>query len=438
MNDIFKTRAIFRSLRYRNFRLFFGGQSVSLIGTWMQRISMPWLVFHLTGSAFWLGLIGFTSQIPILLISPLAGVLVDRWNRYNILIATQILAAVQALFLAILFFSGSIKVWQIFILSMFLGIINAFDMPARQALLTGMVKKKDDLGNAIALNSSMVNGARLIGPSLAGMLIAFSGEGLCFLFNSISYFFVIVALLLMKGPSIKRMDLNKGILEGLKNGASYVFNFRPIKYIILLLALMSLMGMPYSILMPVFVKNVLHGGAYTFGFLMGASGMGALVGAIYLASKRNAFGLEKIIPLSSAIFGLGIIILSFSKSVSLSFILMFITGIGMMMQLASSNTILQTIVDDDKRGRVMSIYTMAFLGTVPFGSLLAGSLASSIGTPNTLMICGIACVIGAAAFACKLADIKRMMRPIYVEMGIIREVVVGVQTATDLTSLPEE
>jgi MFS family permease len=428
---------IFRSLKYKNYRLFFGGQSVSLIGTWIQRIAMPWLVFRLTDSTFLLGVVGFASQIPTFLLAPFAGVLTDRWNRYHILIVTQILSMLQALVLALLFFIGVIKVWHIVLLSIMLGCINAFDIPARQALVVDMVEKKEDLGNAIALNSSMVNGARLLGPSIAGVLIALAGEGICFLLNGLSYLFVILSLILMKLKNQKSGIQNPNVLKELKEGFSYTFGFVPIKSIILLLGLISLVGMPYVVLMPVYVKEVLHGGSHTFGFLMGASGVGALIGAFYLASRKSVLGLGKFIPLSAGTFGIGLILFSFSHFFLLSLVLMIIIGLGMILQMATSNTILQTIVDDDKRGRVMSFYAMAFMGTAPFGSIIAGSAASIIGVPNTLIIGGILCVIGAILFARRLTDIRKLVRPIYVRLGIISEVASGIQSATEFT-LPRE
>jgi MFS family permease len=430
-------KVVFRSLRYRNYRLFFGGQSLSLIGTWIQRIALPWLVYRLTGSALLLGVIGFAGQIPSFLLVPFAGVITDRYNRYHILIATQVLAMIQALILALLFFTGVIQVWHIVILGIILGCINAFDMPARQAFVVEMVEKRADLGNAIALNSSMVNGARLIGPSIAGVLIAATGEGICFLLNGLSYIFVIVSLLMMKVAPKKMKTQNTRVIQGLKEGFSYAFGFPPIRSIILLLALVSLMGMPYAVLMPVFAKEILHGGSHTFGFLMGASGIGALIGAFYLASRKSVLGLGKVISLSAALFGLGLVLFSLSRSFPLSMILMFVIGTGMMLQMASCNTILQTLVDDDKRGRVMSFYSMAFIGTAPFGSLIAGGLANSIGAPNTLIIGGLLCIIGAAIFATRLPKLKKLVHPIYVKLGIISEVAIGIQTATELNVPPE-
>jgi MFS family permease len=430
---------IFRSLTYRNYRLFFSGQSISLVGTWIQRIATPWLVYHLTGSAFLLGVVGFAGQIPTFLLAPFAGVLTDRWNKYYILIATQFAAMIQALILAFLYLTGTIQVWHIILLSVLLGLINAFDVPARQSLVINMVEKKEDLGNAIALNSSMVNGARLIGPSFAGLLIAFAGEGVCFLVNGISYLFVILFLLQMKLNLPAEKKKEGRVLKELAEGFNYTFGSLPIRYMILLLALISLMGMPYTVLMPVISKEILHGGSHTFGFLMGASGMGALTGALYLASRKSVVGLGKIIPLASGIFGLGLVAFSYSGYFWLSMPLMVLIGLGMMLQMASTNTILQTIVEDDKRGRVMSFYTMAFMGTAPFGSFMAGSLAKSIGVQHTILFGGISCIAGALIFARKLPEIRKAIHPVYVRLGFIpAEISTGIQAATELTVPPEE
>jgi MFS family permease len=423
----------FRSLRYRNYRLFFSGQSLSLIGTWIQRITIPWLVYRLSGSSFLLGVVAFAGQIPTFILTPFAGVLSDRWNRYHILIATQILSLIQALILTLLFFSGSINVVLIVFLSIFLGCINAFDVPARQAFVIEMVEKNEDLANAIALNSSMVNGARLLGPSVAGILIATTGEGVCFLINTISYLFVITSLFFMRVKPRKKENKHPNVLKSLHEGFAYTFGFTPIKSIILLLALISIMGMPYTVLMPVFAREILHGGSHTYGFLMGASGIGAFTGAIYLASRKTVLGLGKIISLSSATFGLAIVAFSLSRFLILSLVLMIIVGLGMMLQMASSNTIIQTIVDDDKRGRVMSIYAMAFMGTMPVGSFLAGSLSSIWGAPNTLITGGLLCFLGALIFARKLPELRKLVRPIYVCLGIIPEVAEGIQAATEIS-----
>ena len=415
-------KGMFRSFRYKNYRLYFAGQSISLIGTWIQRIATPWLVYHLTNSPFLLGLVGFAGQIPTFVIAPFAGVLTDRWNKYRIMVVTQVAAMIQALILALLYSGGNIQVWQIVSLNIFIGIINAFDVPARQSYVVEMIENKEDIGNAIALNSSMVNGARLLGPSIAGVLIALTGEGVCFLINALSYIFVIASLLMMKVRHVKKTrETDSHVLPELREGFKYAFGFPPIRHTIFLLALVSLMGMSYTVLMPVFAKEVLHGGSHTFGFLMGASGLGALCGALYLASRKSVAGISGLIPVAAAVFGLGLVIFSFSRIQPLSMALMVIAGLGMMLQMASSNTLLQTVVEDNKRGRVMSFYTMAFMGTAPFGSFMAGSLAKLLGTPHTILIGGLCCIAGAVIYSTKLPEISRHVKPIYVRMGIMTE-----------------
>ncbi len=428
---------IFRALNSRNYRLFFGGQIVSLIGTWMTQIAMIWLVYRLTNSAFLLGVVGFAGQIPVFLLTLFSGVLVDRWNRHRLVVITQILSMIQSFTLAILTLTGIIAVWHIVVLSILQGLVDAFDMPGRQSFVVEMVENREDLANAIALNSSMINSARLIGPSIAGILIATVGEGMCFLIDGISYIGVIAALLGMKITPRKIETENFNVLQRLKEGFSYAFGFPPIRSVLLLLGLMSFMGRPYLVLMPVFAKDVLHGGSYTLGFLMGATGVGALVGSVYLASRKTVRGLGKVIAITAGIFGIGLITFSLSHVFWLSVLLILLTGFGMMVQMASSNTVLQTIVDDDKRGRVMSFYTMAIMGMSPFGSLLAGGLASKIGAPNTLIVGGAFCILGALFFATKLPKLGEISRPIYVRMGIIPEVAKGIQTAAELTIPPK-
>lgn len=402
-------RNTFRSLRYRNYRLFFGGQSLSLVGTWIQRIAMPWLVYSLTDSVVLLGIVGFASQIPAFLLTSFAGVLADRWNRYRLLIITQVLAMVQALVLALLYYLDVLEVWHIIGLSIMLGCINAFDIPTRQSFVVEMVDDRKDLGNAIALNSSMVHAARLIGPSVAGIIITIANEGMCFLVNGLSFLLVILSLLRMRIKPRTREKSSKRVMHELKEGFVYTFSHAPIKSVILLLALVSLTGMPYTVLMPVFAREILHGGPHTYGFLMGASGLGAFSGAIFLASRRSAPGLGKLLTVAAGIFGTGLVLFSFSHVISLSLLMMVVIGLGMMLQMASSNTILQTLVDDDKRGRVMSFYAMAFMGMTPFGSLLAGSLADVFGAPVTLAAGGILCVAGAIFFARRLSGVEKML-----------------------------
>jgi MFS family permease len=416
-----RSKVIFRSLQYRNYRLFFSGQSISLIGTWMQRIAMPWLVYHITGSVFLLGAVGFAGQIPTFLLSPFAGVLTDRWNRYRVLLFTQVLSMIQAIILTWLCLSDTIQVWQIVLLSIGLGCVNAFDVPARHSFVIDMVEKKQDLGNAIALNSLMFNGARLIGPSIAGIMLATTSEGFCFLLNAVSYVFVIISLLMMKLKVKSVKEKSTRILKELKDGWIYTFGFQPIKHLIILLGISSLMGMSYSVLMPVYAKEILHGGSHTFGFLMGAAGFGALSGALYLASRKTVIKLGSIVPASALLFGTGLIILSFSTVFSLSLVLMVFIGLGMMMQAAASNIIIQTITDDDKRGRVMGFYSMAIMGTAPFGSLIAGWLAKVIGTPWTIFTGGAATIIGALFFLRKLPELKKDVWPVYIRLGIVSD-----------------
>ena len=414
-------RLIFRALYSRNYRLFFGGQGISLIGTWMQQIAMSWLVYRLTNSVFLLGLIGFSSQICSFFFSPFAGVLSDRWNRHHILVATQSLALVQAFLLATLTLTGVITVHHLILLSLFLGFVNAFDMPTRQAFVVEMVEKREDLGNAIALNSFMFNGARLVGPSIAGILISILGEGMCFLLNGLSFLAVIIALLAMRMTPHKKEVMRTQVLQEFKEGFIYAFGFPPIRSLLFFLAWVSLVGTANTTLMPVFAKNILGGDSQTYGFLIAAIGVGAIIGAIFLASRTSVLGLGRIIIIASAIFGIGLISFSFSHTLWLSLFLLLLTGFGMMVHMASSNTILQTMVDEDKRGRVMSLYVMAFMGMAPFGSLLAGSLASKIGASNTLIIGGVSCLLGSFMFAKKLPLIREMVRPIYLKKSIISE-----------------
>lgn len=437
-NSLVDFRLIFRALKHRNYRLFFGGQSISLVGTWMQQVAMSWLVYRLTNSAFLLGMVGFAGQLPAFLLTPFTGVIADRYNRHRILIITQALAMLQALVLAILVLSGNITVAQIITLSIILGLVSSFDIPVRQAFTVEMIENKEDLGNAIALNSSMVNLARLIGPSLAGILIASVGEGICFLLNAISYLAVIYSLLAMKIAPREIKLFTNHIMHDLKEGFTYAFNFVPIKYILLLLSLVSLMGMPYQILMPIFARDIFHGGPQTLGFLTAMAGIGALMGAIYLAGRRSVVGLGKRIALFSGIFGLGIIVFALSRVLWFSMAVICISGFAMMVQMAASNTVLQTIVDEDKRGRVMSFYTMAFMGMAPFGSLLSGSLAHKIGAPNTLIFGGICCMLGAFIFSRKLPVLRQHVRPIYIKKGIIPEVAKGIGAASGLEVLSEE
>jgi MFS family permease len=426
-----------RAFQSRNYRLFFGGQGISMIGTWMTRVATSWLVYRLTDSAMLLGLSGFVGQIPAFFLAPIAGVWVDRWNKHRTLIVTQILAMVQSLILAALALSGVINIWWILGMTLIQGLINAFDMPARQSFVVEMIEERAHLSNALALNSSMVNGARLVGPAIAGLLVAAVGEGYCFLIDGISYIAVIWSLTAMRLRPAEIRPRRQRVMEQLAEGWKYVVESPPIRSILLLLALASLIAAPYTVLMPIMAGTVLHGGAHTLGFLMGASGLGALTSGITLALRRTVIGLGRMIAISCAMFGAGLILFGISRMFWASMLLMVVTGFGMMQQMSASNTILQTIVSDDKRGRVMSFYTLAFLGMMPIGSLIAGALAARIGAPATLVVGGIVCLGGALWFRSKLPEVRRVLRPIYMELGIIPQVAQGMQEASALQT-PEE
>jgi MFS family permease len=425
------TSLMLRALRSRNYKLFVAGQGVSLIGTWIQQIALSWLVYTLTHSAVLLGVVGFSSQIGMFVLSPLGGVVADRLNRHRLLIATQALAMAQALAIGVLVLAHAVAVWQIVALSLFLGVVNAFDMPARQAFVVDMIEERDDLPNAIALNSSMVNGARLVGPAVAGLLIAAAGVGWCFLINAASYVAVIAALLAMRIAARQPHGRGRRMGHELREGFAYTFGFAPIREILLLIALASVAAMPYSTLMPIFAVQLLHGGASTLGFLSAAGGVGALAGAAILAARRTVRGLGRWIPVACAGFGAALIAFSFSRSLPLSLLLQAGVGLAMITHLAASNTILQTIAGDEWRGRVMSFYGMAFMGMMPFGSLLAGVVAHQIGAPRTVMLGGAICIAGAAAFAWRLPALRKLVRPIYRERGIIPEVATGLEAATE-------
>ncbi|HEY2065188.1 MAG TPA: MFS transporter [Gemmatimonadaceae bacterium] len=408
-----------RALASRNYRLFFGGQTVSLVGTWITRVATSWLVYRLTGSVFLLGVVSFCGQIPTLLLAPFAGVIVDRSDRHRILVVTQVLSMLQSLALAVLTFAGRITVVDVLVLQVAQGIINAFDTPARQSFIIEMVEDRADLPNAIALNSSMVNASRIIGPSIGGIVIAAVGEGWCFMADAISYLAVIASLLAMDitRRALPRRDTR--MIDELRVGFQYVWRFAPVRSALLLLSLISIMGMPYTVLMPAIAAKLLHGGPHTLGFLMTASGVGALAGALYLASRRSVLGLGRAMVISAAVFGIGLVAFSFTRVLWLSLLVLPIVGAGMMVTMAATNTVIQTIVDESLRGRVMAFYTMAFLGTAPIGSLIAGVAADRIGPANTIMAGGLCCVLAAAWFGFRLPGLRILVRPIYVERGVI-------------------
>ncbi|PLZ08784.1 MFS transporter [Fischerella thermalis] len=407
------------ALRSRNYRLFFAGQGISLIGTWMTQTATIWLVYSLTQSPLMLGLVGFSSQIPSFILAPFGGVFVDRFSRHRTLIGTQILSMIQSLALAILALTGVIHIWHIIVLSLFQGIISAFDAPARQAFVVDLVERQEDLANAIAINSTMFNGARLVGPAIGGLLVAGVGAAYCFLIDGLSYIAVIIALLAMRIKPQKTIASMSNPLQQIKEGFLYAFGFAPIRALLLLSALVSFFGLQYTVLVPVFAEKILQGSAETLGFLMAASGVGALAGGIYLASRKSILGLGRLIVVGPAILGIGLITFSLSRYLPLSLFTMLFVGLGTIFQVAAGNTVLQTIVEDEKRGRVMSLLTMSFLGTIPLGNLLGGALADLIGATNTLIIDGVVCILGSIYFMKKLPSLRQLIRPIYVEIGII-------------------
>jgi MFS family permease len=376
----------------------------------------------LTGSSLALGVVGFAGQIPTFIVAPFAGVWADRWNRHRVLVITQALALLQSAALAFLALTDRITLPWVVGLSAFQGLINAFDVPARQSFVVQMVEDRADLPNAIALNSSMVNAARLLGPSIGGLLIAAFGEGWCFAIDAVSYVAVLASLLAMRIPSAVRVANEKHWWLELREGFRYAAGFAPIRNVLLLLALVSFIGMPFTVLMPAIAARTLGGGAHTLGFLMAATGIGALIGSLYLASRKSVLGLGRVVVAASTCFGLGLIAFSSSHTFGLSFALLVPTGLGMMVQMAASNTILQTVVDEDKRGRVMSFFAMAFFGTVPLGSLFAGLMADRFGPQTTIACSGVICIVGAMVFWRSLPEVRRLARPIYRRLGILPEV----------------
>ena len=430
--------SMLRSLAHRNFRLFFIGQGLSLIGTWVQMTAMAWLVNRLTappgsneGDPFWLTMVVFANQIPGLLLGPVSGVVTDRFRRRPILYATQILMMLQAVVLVWLAFAGVIQIWHLLVLGAVLGVVSTFDVTARQAFLTQMVGGKDDLANAIALNSSLFNGARLVGPALAGLLLGLGvSEGTCFLLNALSYLAVLYGLWAMRLHEARPAVVTRG-WSNLMEGARYTFGSRPIRAILLLVAVVSLVATPYAALLPIFAVHNLRGGAGMLGLLTAAAGVGALAGALYIAARKTVLGLGRVIAYSPAALGAGLIVFGYSTTVWLSLAALAVVGFAVMAQMASSNTILQTIVDEDKRGRVMSFYATAFLGLAPVGALAAGGLAEAVGAEATVAGGGAICIVAAAVFAWQLPAIREHIRPIYRRIGILPELAQGIQEATD-------
>ncbi len=401
---------IFRALRHRNYRLYFAGQNLSLIGTWMQNVAIGWFIYRITDSAAILGLVSFAVQVPSFILTPVFGVFADRWNKYRVVKICQFLAMIQAASLAVLIMTGAVKVWHIAALGAVLGIINALEIPTRHAFLVDMIESKEDLSNAIALNSLMFNAARLVGPPIAGFVINAWGEGICFLVNALSYIAVIVALDMMRLKFGAGRNSRGHPFQEMKEGVEYTFGSAPRRSIIILVGLMSLIAMSQSVLMPVFARDVLGGGAHTFGILAGAVGLGALSGAVYLASKKDPVKLLKFIPSAAAVFGAALVLFSFSRNLWISVALLFLAGMGLMSHMVVSNTILQTITEDSKRGRVMSFYTMGFMGMATFGSLIGGAVAARIGAPYTVLFGGVFCLCAGFMFSRQMPYLKAQVR----------------------------
>ncbi len=410
---------IFASLHSRNYRFYFTGQGISLIGSWMQNIALSWLVYRLTGSVFLLGLISFLGQIPTFILTPFSGVLTDRFSRLRIMIVTQVCYMIQAIILTMLVFSNVVEVWHLIALSIFAGIVTAFDVPARQSMVIDLIDSPEDLGNAIALNSAIFNGARLIGPAIAGVAIAAVGEGVCFATNAISYIAVIGALLQIRIPPKPVPPKHDKFRKSFTEGFHYTFHSVPIRRLILVLATLSLVCLPFVVLLPAYAREIMKGGAKTLGYLMSGMGAGALTAALYMASRKSVIGLWNLITLSASILGVSLLVVALSKALPVSIIALFFGGMSLILTISSINTLLQTIADEDKRGRVMSFYAMALMGTTPIGSLIAGSLASGFGIPVTLIIAGGVSLVTAIWFGLKNKSLRKYIHPIYVTKGIL-------------------
>ena len=425
-------RGMLRAFRHRNFRLYFGGQSISLIGTWVQQVALSWTIYQLTHSSFLLGLVSFAGQLPLFILTPFAGVLVDRFSRHRILIVTQSLALLQAFALALVVSTGALRVWNLIALSVFAGSVLAVDLTARQAFIVDMVGSGDDLPNAVALNAFVINGGRMLGPAIAGLLLTIVSPAICFYANAISYIPVIAALLAMRVKEKKIPPVDSSAIEDLIEGIKYAAGFPPIWTVLVLVAIVSLAGLPYAVLMPILAAEVLHGNAHTLGWLMTAPGIGALAATLYLASRKSIFGAGPRIASGAILFSAGLIGVGLSRNLNVALIGLGFVGLGMIVQFATSNTVLQTIVDDNKRGRVMSLYTTAVMGMAPFGSLLEGAIARQIGIQPTLICGGIICLGAGLLFAIRIPVLRPMVLPIYLRKGIIPEVAEGLQTASAL------
>jgi MFS family permease len=433
-----------RALAYRNYRLFFGGQIVSLVGTWLSMVASQWLVMtlalrdHPHSAEMWMGIVGFAGQIPVFLLTPLAGAWIDRLNRHRLLMFTQFLSMLQSFAMGALILADVITIPHIIALNALQGLINAFDIPARQSFVVDLIEKREDLSNAIALNSSMVHVARLLGPPIAGFLIAIVGEAMCFMIDGVSFFAVLIALGLMRVVQPIHAGPRPPVLHSMAEGFRYAFGFPPVRVMLMMTAVTSLMAMSQSVLMPLFAKEIYKGDATTLGWLLGASGVGAVTGTVYLASRRSVLGLGRVIWIACAAMGSAFVLFSQTPPFWLALPVLMVSGGAMVIQMASCNTVLQTIVEDDKRGRVMSLFTMAFMGMAPFGSLLAGTLAGYWGPPRTLLAAGCICVVAAISFALYLPRLRPLVRPIYQRKGILPEVAAGLlSAAAEATNTPK-
>jgi MFS family permease len=430
MNRDEKFSSIFRALRHRNYRLFFMGQGLSLVGTWIQQTGEVWLAYRLTHSAFALGVVGFASQIPTFLLAAVAGTWIDRTNKHRLVTIAQALAMGQAFALAALVLTHHITYHFLIALSLISGAIDALEIPSRQSFVIEMVDDPADLANSIALNSSLVNAARLIGPAVAGLLIAVVGEGWCFFINGVSYLAIIASLLAMRLRPAHRPPPSSDLWQSFKEGFSYASGSVPIVTLLGSLAVISLFGSSYTVLIPIFAAQVLHGGPHTLGFLMAASGMGAMTGALFLASRKSVIGLGRIIGTGMSLFGVGLVAFSLSRWFWLSWAMMLVSGFGMMTATASINTMLQTIVEPDKRGRVMAFFTTAFIGMAPLGNFSGGVIASRIGAPQSVSLAGASCLVAALCYVRYLPTLREHIRPIYQQLGIVPEVAAGLQAVS--------
>ena len=421
---------VFASLKSYNFRLYFGGQCISLIGTWMQQIAMSWLVFRLTGSVLLLATVTFTAQIPILVATPYMSVFVDRFDRRKLLVLTQTLSMIQALLMAILTLTGFVQVWHIMVLSLLIGLINALDNPTRQSFYPSLVSP-DKLSNAIALNSAVINGSRLIGPAVGGVLIGLLGEGICFLLNGISYIAVIVALLLMRLPSTRGCTVKQKVLEDMRDGFRYVVRNIPIRTLLLLMSAISFFGLPLMTFIPAYVKTILHGESEMLGLLLSCIGVGSFVAALYLAARKSVLGLGKVVMLSGVLLGIGLSVMAFVTIPWVAAVLCLPIGFTIIAAVASINTLLQTLSGEDKRGRVMGYMAMAFTGMAPVGSMVLGAIEKWIGLQLIILLSGICCFIAALVFEYYRPLVRKHAHPVYIEKGIIKEIAIGIDSTEE-------